>query len=227
FRNCFHVLMGEQTKDYACDPKKAKEYSDAISHKLTAWYSKPHIDPIRFQFLLEAKRHKSKEFAEYPCANGYMLLVIPTDPNLNASRRLRGVLASAIDNAIQAEFDVYRKLPEYDPVVVKAYLMPYFDPDGPACARILKDLATHHNNNEVISNPDNPSTRPQLRQVLEVEVLADSATVKVKEYWNLHWFCIRQNVYVKPWQGQNEQEYKLIKRDNRWLVKANPYDHPR
>src|SRR5205085_5235335 len=89
FRNCFHVLMGEQTNDYACDPKKAKEYSDAISHNLTAWYSKPHIDPIRFQFLLEAKRHKSKEFAEYPCANGYMLLVIPTDPNLNASRRLR------------------------------------------------------------------------------------------------------------------------------------------
>jgi hypothetical protein len=162
----------------------------------------------------------------YCDVNGYVLLVIPTDPTLTCENQVRGVLARVIDDAIHAEFDAYRKLPAGE-AELRESLENYFDPDGAAYQKLLDEVRRHREHREVISNPGNPSTKPYLLEIDVEELTEQTAKVRTKECWNLHWLSTAENVYVRFWEGQNSQRYTLVSRDGRWLIQENKYDEPR
>lgn len=230
-RHCFNVLMGEASAGF--EPVKTttlKHYTHEVTNKLRRHYSKPRLERIRFMFWLEADGYQDKVFDEgtdYPCSDGYLLLVIPADPKLKTTCQIRGVLARAIDDAIHAEFYAYNSLPEKDPASLKDLLKDYFEVDGAAYRQIIDSIEEHRRHNEIISNRGNPSTRPQLRRVIAVESDGQTAKVEVEEYWNLHWFSTKHRTYVKIYHGKNTQPYLLVKRGDRWYVKENPYSPPR
>jgi hypothetical protein len=226
FRHCFDVLMGHASVDFDFDKKSTVDYSHEVSSKLRKYYSKHHNRLIRFKFKLADKRRKDSFFEQpedYPSANGYVLLIIPIDPRLNTLQQTRGILCRAIDDAIHAEFDVYHSLPEknFTP------LNDYFDLAGSAYKKIVDSVEDHYKNREIISNPNNPSTRPQLRNLILNELDDRWAKVSVVEFWNLHWLSEVQKVYVKIYHGQNRQNYTLMKHDDLWLVHENSFRPPR
>jgi|ERR1043165_45045 hypothetical protein len=241
FQHCFNVLMGDNSGDFDCDSRRARTYKYRVSTKLKEFYSsradkmgspmlwEENLGPIRFIFKLEARPQIKSLFdrdTNYRSTNGYLLLVTPADPTLNCVNQVRGALASVIDDAIHAEFDAYRKLPEAE-VELRRSLKPYFDLDGDAYKKIVGEVKKHRDNWEVISNPHNPSTRPHLLEVAVEELTDLTAKVSTKECWNLHWLSTAKNVYVRLWEGQNSQRYVLVRRDGRWLVQKNKYDEPR
>lgn len=234
FRHCLEVLLGETLGDYECNKMRANDYWDEISKKLKKYYLRAHdhhlpgqgFHPVRFKFWLKDEKHRNSIFGrdtEYPCSNGYLFLIIPTDPELKTRQQMRAVLSRVIDDAINAAFDVFRALPEEKPSVLEKH----FAPDGSAYEEVLETVRRHKEQREIISNRENPSTRPQLRYV-ELKSLGENfAKVKTVEYWNLHWLSTVHKVYVKIYEGQNKQHYELVRRGERWLVKENRYRDPR
>lgn len=225
FRHCFNVVMDNASGNFNCDKSQATDYIHEISSKLRDYYSRRHNYSIRFKFKVEDVRHKGRLLGKdtYHTCNEYLLLIIPTDPNLNTIQQTKNILCRAIDDAIHAEFRTYYNLPEKN----LSPLDNYFDLTGKAYKRIVDGIEEHQRYKEVISNPSNPSTRPQLRRVEIKELDEQTATVKAVEYWNLHWFSTVHHVYVKPYYGQNQQCYILIKHNDRWLVQENQYRLPR
>jgi hypothetical protein len=127
-------------------------------------------------------------------------------------------------------FDIYNRLPLEASALLKdglPILENYYDRDGLPYKQILADVERHHKRGEIISNPWNPSTRPQLRSLELKELDEHLARVRVSEYWNLHWFSTRHKVYAYIYHGQNHQHYTLVKQDNRWLIQENLYRRPR
>lgn len=187
------------------------------------------LDPIQFVFKLDDRKQVKTLLganARYRSANGYVLLVIPTNPALRCQNRMRCDLARTIDDAIHAEFDAYLRLPRSESELLES-LKHYFDPGGAAYARLLAEVKRHQNHGEVISNADNPSTKPHLLEIEVLESTEQTAKVKTKECWNLHWFSKAENIYARFWVGKNSQRYTLIRRDGRWLLLENEYDEPR
>jgi hypothetical protein len=226
FQHCFDVLMGEAEGDFKCGKANAVDYRLEISQKLKQHYSRTHDEAIRFKFGLVDKKRKGAlldDNYDYTCTNDYLLVIVPTDPELNTVQQIRDILSRAVDDAIHAEFNVYNKLPDRDFTPLKGC----FDLNGSAYREICERVKAHHKNKEIISNDGNPSTRPQLRKLEVKELDKQSAKVSVVEYWNLQWLSTRQNVYVKTWEGQNRQTYILIKDNARWLVHENLFRRPR
>lgn len=230
FRHCYRVLMGSAIGEFDCGKGSPADYWKMVSEKLARYYSdyysKHHKEPIHFKFWLKSVKRKDRLFgsgATYACSNGYMLLVIPTNPNLNTLQQIRGAIAKALDNAIDAEYRTYKALPAAD----LSPLQNYFDPDGSAYGRIVEDIEEHRKRDEVLSNPENPSTRPYLRSVQLIDLDERTAKVSVDEYWNLHWLSDKRKVYVGTYIGQNHQEYDLIKVGDSWVVKENKFSRPR
>lgn len=201
FRHCFDALIRETDGEFQCTKSSAITYWDEISKKLKKCYDHSHHTPVRFKFWLRDERHKSDilgKHADYKCSNGYLLLVIPTDPVLRTELQIRDILSRVIDDAIHAIFDVFNT-PSGENL---AALKNYYDPAGSAYKEVLKAITRHNERGEVISNPDNPSTRPQLRRI-ELSILdEDYAEIWVVEYWNLHWLSKTQNIYVKNYRGR-------------------------
>jgi hypothetical protein len=206
-----------------------KLYPDEAARAVAHGPRKDELEPIRFIFKLEDQRQIKSLFGKnprYPGVNGYALLVIPAVPTLNYVNQARGVLARVVDDAIHAEFDAYRRLPE-DDAEFRQSLKHCFDLGGNAYAKLLDEIKRHRENREVISNPGNPSTKPHLLEIEVEELSEQSARVRTKECWNLHWLSTAENVYVRFWEGQNSQRYTLVRSGGRWLVRENEYDEPR
>ncbi|HEX8150690.1 MAG TPA: hypothetical protein VF591_26135 [Pyrinomonadaceae bacterium] len=251
FQHCFDVLMGDSSGDFDCEPNQAKSYKFRVSAKLKHFYSaradranardeqrraypgraprRGDLNPLRFVFKLD-DRKQAKTFlganARYHSVNGYVLLVIPTDPALSCQNRTRGDFARTIDDAIHAEFDAYLRLPRSERELRES-LKDHFDPGGTAYARLLGEVGRHLNHREVISNRGNPSTKPHLLEIEVEEATQQTARVQTKECWNLHWFSNAENIYARFWVGKNRQRYTLVRRGGRWLVSENEYDEPR
>lgn len=240
-QHCFNVLMGEARGDFGNASENVSAYKFRISKKLKKLYAgrsdriaglRPRPEeaaPIRFRFKLEDRRQARSLFggsADYASVNGYFLLVIPTDPALGCVNQTRGILARVIDDAINAEFDAYRTLPEGE-AALRGTLAPHFDTDGAAYKKLVGEVRRHRNNHETLCNPGNPSTRPHIREIEVKELSGRAAKVRTRECWNLHWFSAAENVYVRFWEGQNSQTYTLVIRGGRWLVQRNEYDEPR
>lgn len=187
------------------------------------------LTPIRFMFKLDDVKQVRTLLGVNACyhsVNGYVLLVIPTAPTLWYTNQMRGSLARAIDDAIHAEFDAYLRLPRSE-ADFRECVKHCFDHNGAAYTRLLGEVRQHHNHHEVLSNSGNPSTRPHLLEIEVEELTEQKATVKTKEYWNLHWFSKAENIYARFWVGKNSQRYTLVRRDGRWLISENEYDEPR
>lgn len=257
FRHCFNVLIGDSSGDFDCKPGQARAYKFRVSAKLKKFYSvradrapareqrraharreggadggapqRDDLDPIRFVFRLDDQKQLRAFLGadrHYHGVNGYVLLVIPTDPTPKYRNQKRGALARAIDDAIHAEFDAYLKLPPRE-TDLRESLKHSFDLSGAAYARLLDEVRRHQKHREVLSNRGNPSTKPHLLEIEVEEFTEQTARVKTREHWNLHWFSTSENIYARFWVGKNSQSYTLVRRDGRWLVSENEYDEPR
>lgn len=230
FRHCFQVLMGQESGDFACESRQATDYTSEISVKLRKYYSKQQKEPVRFKFWLDDKRGKQTLLgadSDYVCSNGYLLLIIPTDPALNTIHQVRGALTRAIDDAMHAEYEAYRQVGQAELDAIQKRLAQHFVPGGQAYGQIVYSLEDHLAHHEIIYNEGNPSTRPQLRKVELLKLEEAAASVKVEEYWNLHWFSARHKVYVKTYHGQNRQTYTLLKQGRVWMIEGNTFNCPR
>ncbi len=131
------------------------------------------------------------------------------------------IVLAVVRNAIDAEINAYRKLPEIFLQDIDAY----FQIDGSARARILNLLTSHQNKGWVINNPLNPSTY-EIFSIKIKEINNDSAVLISGEYIYLRWFDTNIEKYTFIYNEKNEQAYLLTKQNNSWKVKSNFYPSP-
>jgi hypothetical protein len=218
FRHSFKVLTGVSKGDFPCTRQQAIQYKFEVSDRLRRYYLLPG-DPVRFIFtLVDKERESMSGYEEYPCANEYMLLVTRNVPALANPEETRAILERVITDAVDAEWAVYLKLPEFDVSPLKEI----FDSDGSAYKRIYMTAEAHHKKEWTIANPHNPSTR-RLIDIKVGKVTSDIAQVRTQEYWYLRWWSMKKNKYVYIYNEVNRQIYYLIKRGDSWLVKDNAY----
>jgi hypothetical protein len=226
FRHCFSVLMGDPDEHFQYDDGQIVHYKLEVSQRLERYYSELLDRRIDYFFRLEHVSRKQKFMevsADYPACKNYILLVSPGVASEVEQQERRNILFRAVDDAVNAEFTAYRRLPETD----LRPLEEFFDSDGPAYRRIRETIETHHRNGEIISNDGNPSMKALLDRevVLEEEGHAEGKSV---EYWYLRWWSVTSGRYApKVYKGKNRQLYILVKRGSRWLVWDNTYGRPR
>jgi len=226
FRHCFHVLMGDPCEEFQYDDGQTRYYKSEVSQRLSWFYSALPDMSFNYYFRLEhvSKKRKFMEAdADYPSCKQYLLLVFPAVARELEQQERENILLRAVDDAVNAEFTAYRRLPDRD----LRSLGEFFDPDGPAYRRICETLERHHKNGEVISNDGNPS-RKELRSLKIVREDAESIKIRSVEYWYLRWWSQKLGRYASTvYEGRNWQSYTLVKRGGRWLVWDNDYRRPR
>jgi hypothetical protein len=161
----------------------------------------------------------------YPAHQGYCLLVRKleeTTTDTPSASELRAYLEKVIQEANDAEFRAYRRLPEID----EAELLRCFDPAGPACLEIGDRLARLKGRGWVLTNPRNPSTW-RLMKVSIGELTADEAQVRTVEYWYLRWWDSQAGKYTYPYRETNRQTYVLRRTGEEWTVYQNLRPAPR
>lgn len=126
---------------------------------------------------------------------------------------------SVVKNAIQAEFNAYKKLPKIN----LKDLDKYFTKTGSARARIVHLLNRHKVRGWVINNPLNPSTS-ELLDIKLKKVESNKATVTTEEYWYLRWFDVNTSKYSRIYNEKNIQTYILVDEGKgEWRVDVNIY----
>jgi len=224
FRHCFNVLMGEEQGDFPCDRQTAAQYKFEVANRLGKFYQLPGAR-IRFVFTLVHK-NEADDFGasdtDYPAANEYMVLVSQNYAQPEAAQERRAILERVVTDAIDAEWAVYKKLPELDLQPLEGA----FDPEGPAYKRIQNVAVAHHKRQWTISNPLNPSTR-RLIDIKVHRASTTSAEVRTVEYWYLRWWSEEKQDYTYIYNETNRQRYFLVWQDGQWLVKENIYPTPR
>ena len=221
-RRCFNALFDIRCADFRPGERKAAEYRRAVKEKLELYYqnyyrlnnSAGRKPPLRFKFWLTSEKNRKELFgdSDYPCSDGYMLLVIPADPALRTEQQTRDAIVCAADDAAQAAYEAFLSLPELNLDLLTAA----YDPQGTAYAHVLKILERHAKHRHRLSYP---STRPWLREVDVKSVTPGEAVVRTVELWNLHWTSQDSSVYVWWYRGRDEQTYTLARHGDRWRVR--------
>jgi hypothetical protein len=226
FRHCFNVLMGDPCEEFRYNDGQIRYYKSEVSQRLNWFYSALPDMPFKYYFRLEhvSKKHKFMEAeADYPSCKQYLLLISHAVARELDRQERQNILFRAVDDAVNAEFMTYRRLPVRD----LRPLEEFFDPTGPAYKRICETVEQHHRNGEVISNDGNPS-RKELRTLKILREDEERAEVGSIEYWYMRWWSLNLSRYTpKVYEGRNRQLYILVKRGSRWLVWDNPYRPPR
>lgn len=228
FRHCFEVTTGHARGDFACSKAQALQYKFEVEDRLQRYYlSRGEAMPYLFRLMHRAKalEHGFVD-DEYPTANEYVLLVAANcgaTPKFDP-RETRDVIERVVIDAIDAEWTVYRSLPDMNLVPLDGVFLD----DGAAYQRIRHLAERHHERRWTIRRPDrNPSTK----RVLELRVLKLTETeawVRTKEYWYLRWFSEKTNDYAQvDYRETNRQKYVLVNCNGSWLVQDNIYPPPR
>ncbi|MDQ4120032.1 MAG: hypothetical protein M3209_01015 [Acidobacteriota bacterium] len=224
FKHCFAVLMGESGGDFPCTEKQAINYKFEINDRLQRYYLS-FGKPIKFVFsLVSAKKDKFNDYeeADYPSCNGYYLRVSYNKAAPDTIRQKRLLLEKTIAEAIDAEFEVYRKLPELD----FTKLEEVFDTDGSRYKEIVNIAKKHRKRGWIIQNEMNPSTK-RLIDIKIKNISENGSKVHTSEYWLLMWWSVKEEKYAHTYKEMNRQTYYLIWNNNRWLVRENIYEKPR
>lgn len=226
-RHCLSVALGGESADFACSPQQAVQYRFEVEDKLRRYYLSPgRALPFVFRLThLRTARSLNLVDDDYPQANGYALLVsIDARDAAPHEENIRDVLERVVNDATDAEWAVYKALPDID----LGPLDRCFIPDSPAYKRIQFIATRHHARRWTISAPE---TNPSTKRVIDIRVLKlerDCAEVRSKEYWYLRWYSLKDGDYSDvEWRETNVQKYMVVRRDGRWLVEANFYPPPR
>lgn len=227
-RHCFEVTVRGANGDFPCDKVHASQYKFEAADRLRRYYL-ARGEPPRFIFQIvhrDDALDRGLVDETYPCANGYVLLVVTDgqEAKLRRDTRIeRELLERVVTEATDAEWAVYMKLPEVD----LSPLDPVFLPDGSARQRIKHLVERHHERQWTIRHPEsNPSTK----RILDISLLKleeNEAWVRTREYWYLRWFSLKLGDYAQiDYQETNTQKYILVRRKGKWLVEANIYPPP-
>lgn len=223
-KHCSAVLMGEKTEDFDCTEKQAINYKYEISDRLNRYYLS-FGKPISFVFLLvSVKKDGLADYGEagYPSCNGYYLRVSYNKDHPDSIQQEKLLLEKTIAEAIDAEFEVYQKLPELDFTGLERV----FDKTGSAYKEICNRAAKHKKRKWVLQNEMNPSTK-RLVDVRIKNISKNKAEVRTSEYWLLMWWSLKEEKYAHTYKEMNRQRYYLIWKNNKWMVRENIYQKPK
>jgi hypothetical protein len=160
----------------------------------------------------------------YPSYKGYSL-VVAENGNLLERHEL---LAKTVAEAIDIEFDCYKKVPIKDWDKQTSKLKAVFNEKGEAYRKILATLERRTSKGHTLQNHHNPSTK-RLIQVTLPPLKAmikdmDQAIVRTEEYFYLKWFNEKLGRYAKDtYEEENIQTYQLEWQDDKWMVVKNVY----
>lgn len=225
-RHCLAVTLRRTSADFACSAQQAVQYRFEVEDRLHRYYLLPGR-PLPFVFrLMHLRTALSMNLTDetYPQSNGYVLLVSRDAREAIMTEDTRDVLERVVNDATDAEWAVYYRLPDLDlEPLERGFLV-----GGPAYKRIQFVASRHHERRWTIAHP---STNPSTKRVIDVRVLKlerDHAEVRTKEYWYLRWYSLAKGDYAQiEWRETNIQKYMLVRQGDRWLVDANFYPPPR
>ncbi len=238
-RDLLHRLLdGAQMTPFSeLSPQTAAQYKFEIETRLKRHYLRPG-GPVKWVFKLchhrDLPRIGMADPDQYPRLAGYCLLVrrndptasTPTDPDpwgaKNWRHSTREHLEKLIQEAVDAEFTAYTSLPKIDAKALSAS----FHPRSPAMTEILNVLHRHAERGWVINNSLNPSTK-RLISAHVVELTADKALVRTREYWYLRWWDSNADRYTYPYRETNMQMYVVKLIADKWKVFSNERPPPR
>lgn len=198
--------------------------------KLRRFYLRPGA-PLRYAFTIKHERVLRQLGIQldpdYPSFLGYYLLVRAVEDSPEVMPRLSQVdtrlfLERVVADAVDAEFDAYRCLPESN----TSRLKELFCEDGPGLEYILNILERHAQRGWVLTNHHNPSTKRLIRMDVK-EIGNISALVNSVEYWHLRWWSTRDDKYVYTYRETNRQSYVLCCMDGVWKIHDNLRPSPR
>ena len=224
FRHCFQTLLGKVDEDYPCTGTQAIQYKYEINDKLQRYYL-AFGKPIRFVFRLVSERKQGpslNEEPDYPSCNGYRLMISYNQKTPDEIQHRRMQLERTVADAIDAEFDSYRKLPEVETTALDEL----FDRSCSRYREIVNLLQKHNARGWVLNNEMNPSTK-RLIDVKIRKMSDNNAEVATAEYWLLMWWSTNDQKYAHTYKEMNRQMYYLILRDGKWLVADNIWGKPR
>lgn len=224
---CLEQLLSGQEVPCEFTRRQATQYKFEVEERLRQFYLSPGR-PVPFVFRLMDRQEALRLILvdeSYPSLLEYVLLVSPARPELiptTEPHQLREYLATVVDRAAHAEFEVYKRVPQVDLTPLDGL----FVTGGPAYQRIKNLTEQHASKGRVISQPDyNPSTMRVIK-VRVLELARSRAFVRTQEYWYLRWWSLSERDYVRIYQETNYQRYGLILSDG-WLVETNEYPQPR
>ncbi len=134
-----------------------------------------------------------------------------------------GTISKFIHQAMQAEFNAYKSVPECDEAVNG--LRNYFLLDGPASKKIMGVLENQTARGWVLTNPNNPSGY-DIIEVKIKETFNDKAIIETQEHWVIQWYCAQLDDYRYRYNNTNRQSYILKKEHGRWKIWSNSYAAP-
>ncbi len=224
-KHSFRVLMGEEKEaDFPCTRQQAVNYKYEVSDRLRRYYL-AFGKPINFVFTLVSikKDGLPSDFEEpnYPSCNGYYLRVSYNKAYPDVIRQKKLLLEKTVGEAIDREFEVYRKIPELD----FTQLAEVFDTGGSRYKEIVNLAKKHKKRGWTLQNENNPSTK-RLIDIKIKSISEHQAEVRTSEYWLLMWWSVRKQKYTHTYKETNRQRYYLIWKNKRWLVKENIYPKP-
>lgn len=223
-KHCFQVLTGKTKDDFPCSEKQAIQYKYEVSDRLQRYYL-AFGKPIKFLFRLISERKAGKpgyDEPDYPSCNGYRLMVSYNIDLPDAIQQKKLLLEKAIADAIDAEFSSYQKLPELE----LTGLGEVFDSSGSRYKEIVNLLRKHKARGWTLGNEMNPSTK-RLIDIKIKRMSKSSAEVRTTEYWLLMWWSSKDQKYAHTYKEENRQTYRLIWKDEKWLVTDNSWEKPK
>lgn len=223
-RHCFRTLFGEVEEDYPCSGTQAIQYKYEINDKLQRYYL-AFGKPIKFVFRLVSEMKQgplSYQEPDYPSCNGYRLMVSYNQRTPDEIQQGKLLIEKAVADAIDAEFDSYRKLPEVETTALDGL----FDRGCSRYREIVNLLRKHKERGWVLNNEMNPSTK-RLIDVRIRNISDKDAEVSTSEYWLLMWWSTKHKKYAHTYKEMNRQTYYLAWRNGKWLVSDNIWGKPR
>jgi hypothetical protein len=225
FRHAAGVLFGTRTGDYACSARRAANYKHEVNQRLGSYYGAPGA-PVPFRFLMAPRQQALAQGlvgAEYPSANGYVVLVEQWSPELRSDAdRERDAIERALMEVLDAEWTVYTRVPEVDLSPLKGKVA-----EGTRMYRVIQELVERKSRaRSTICNAGNPSNKRLLK--VNVERFGEErAEVRTREYWLLEWWSLSLQEYDPVYRETNRQRYTFVKQDGRWLATRNEYPPPK
>jgi hypothetical protein len=224
FKHCFAVLMGSTVGDFGCGEKQAVQYKYEISDRLQRYYL-GFGRPVKFVFRLVSQKSNSAyeiEEPDYPSCNGYRLMVSYNQDLPDTVQRKKLLLEKTIADAVDSEFEAYKRLPDLE----LGQLGEFFDRDGSRFKEIANLVRKHKARGWTIGNEMNPSTK-RLHDLKIKRMTATRAEVRTFEYWLLMWWSLKDEKYAHTYKEENRQTYRLIWKNEKWLVTDNSWEKPK
>lgn len=228
FESYFDLLLKKEST-FSCSAVRAREHRHEIARRFHSFDKILSSASRKFRFAITHKKHLPPEFSDYPsCGNGYVMTIslnLTAIEGFHEGSVLEEFIEKSVSDAIDLEFEVYKKLPTNDLPKLLLELQKAFDKDGKAYEKIFNTLQKHNNLKHTIVNLDNPSRR-QLKDIALVSLDRKNgkARIETKEYFYLKWYSEKKKDYLrKSYRKINIQTYILEWKNGKWMVIENVY----